>query len=366
MPMRSLRALSLLLAASSAGAALAAEDFRVRYNLAGSIGGEIFAPKSSSGWVGALAYTDIDGRKVTGDDGNALDITMPAQSVQLFKEPVPALDPTYNANRVALQTSGHARVAALALAYITEERDGGGQLIFGALLPFAQSASEVRASTASPTLNWPHPAQPDDATKALVQGQFAAAYQSQLSDLAAADSGKISGIGDIELAAGWMLQDGPWKVRAGAAWALPTGTYSATSRPNIGFGNYHTLRPEVQLTYLPSAQIALSGKLIMGFNSRNKDNQLKSGDWLGLEAAAGYMTPIGPVGLHGVHVKQYRDDQNNLLFGSSRLQLTGLGAFFTTRLPVIDTIVTLQYMMTSHSRNARHSNFSQLRLVQQF
>lgn len=356
MPMRSLRALSLLLAAASAGVALAAEDFRVRYNLAGSIGGEIFAPKSSSGWVGALAYTDIDGRKVTGDDGNALSITTPPGTV-----PLP-----YNANRVALQTSGNARVAALALAYITEERDGGGQLIFGALLPYAQNASQVRASAASPTLNWPHPAQPDDATKALVQGQFAAAYQSQLSDLAAADSGKISGIGDIELAAGWMLQDGPWKIRAGAAWVLPTGTYSATSRPNIGFGNYHTLRPEVQFTYLPSAKIALSGKLIMGFNSRNKDNQLKSGDWLGLEAAAGYMTPIGPVGLHGVHVKQYRDDRNNLLFGSSRLQLTGLGAFFTTRLPGIDTIVTLQYMMTSHSRNARHSNFSQLRIIKPF
>lgn len=356
----------LLLAAASAGAVLAAEDFRVRYNLAGSIGGEIFAPQNSAGWIGALAYTDIDGRKVTGDDGNKLGITTPPGTVPL-PAPVPeALYPTYDANRVALQTSGHARVAALALAYITEERYGGGQLIFGALLPMAQNTSEVRASATSPTLNWPHPTQPTDTTKALLQGQFAAGYQAQLSDLAAADSGKISGIGDIELAAGWMLKDGPWKVRAGAAWVLPTGTYSATSRPNIGFGNYHTLRPEVQVTYLPSAKIALSGKLIMGFNSRNKDNQLKSGDWAGLEAAAGYMTPIGPVGLHGVHVRQYQDDQNNLMFGSSRLQLTGLGAFVTTRLPVIDTIVTLQYMVTTHSRNARHSNFSQLRLVQQF
>lgn len=360
------RAAALLLAAASAGATLAAEDFRVRYNLAGSIGGEIFAPQNSAGWIGALAYTYIDGRKVTGDDGNKLGITTAPGTVPLSAPQATPLDPVYDANRVALQTSGHANVMALALGYITEERYGGGQLIFGAVLPMAQNVSEVRASATSPALNWPHPAQPGDTTKAFVQEQFATGYQTRLSDLAAADSGKISGIGDLELAAGWMLQDGPWKVRAGAAWVLPTGAYSAASRPNIGFGNYYTLRPEVQVTYLPTAKTALSGKLIMGFNSRNKDNQLKSGDWIGLEAAAGYMTPIGPVGLHGVHVKQYQDDQNNPLFGSSRLQLTGVGAFFTTRLPVIDTIVTLQYMVTTHSRNARHSNFSQLRLVQQF
>lgn len=378
MPLRTLRALSLLLASSYIGAALAAEDFRVRYNLAGSIGGEIFSPESSSGWIGALAYTNIDARKVTGDDGNKLSITTPAGTVRSVQDPSeapipsipPALRPKYDANRVALQTSGYAHVASLALGYITEERFAGGQIIFGALLPFAQSASDVLAIAPSPTLKWPYPAQPGDATKAMAQeqfqGQFAAGYQSRLSDLAALESGNITGMGDIELAAGWMLKDGPWKVRAGAAWVLPTGTYSAASRPNIGFGNYHTLRPEVQATYLPSAKIAFAGKLIMGFNTRNKDNQLKSGDWFGLEAAAGYMTPMGPVGLHGVHIKQYQDDQNNLMFGSSRLQLTGLGAFFTTRLPVINAIVTLQHMVTTSSRNARHSNFSQLRIVQQF
>lgn len=366
MPLRSLRVLSLLLASSCTVAALAAEDFRVRYNLAGSIGGEIFSPQTSSGWIGALAYTNIDARKVTGDDGNKLSITTPAGKISLPAPTPAAVFPAYDANRVALQTSGHANVTALALAYITEERFAGGQIIFGALLPFAQSASDVLAIAPSPTLNWPRPTQPDDATKAVVQSRFGTRYQADLSEQAALESGNIAGIGDIELAAGWLLKDGPWKVRAGAAWVLPTGAYSAASRPNVGFGNYHTLRPEVQATYLPSEKIALSGKLIMGFNTRNKDNQLKSGDWFGLEAAAGYMTPIGPVGLHGMHVKQYQDDQNNLMFGSSRLALTGIGAFFTTKLPIINTTVTLQHMVTTHSRNARHSNFSQLRIVQLF
>lgn len=366
MHLRFLRAITVLLASSCAGAALAAEDFRIRYNVAGTIGGEIFAPQSSPGWIGAVAYTYIDGRKLTGDDGNDLSITTPAGAVPLPAPAPAARYPAYDAKRVALQTSGHANVTALALGYIAAELYAGGQLIFGALLPIAESASGVTAIAASPTLNWPQPAQPNDATKAVVQSGFGSGYQAGLSAQAAAESGHTTGIGDIELAAAWMIKNGPWKVRAGAAWVLPTGSYSAASKPNIGFGNYYTLRPEVQATYMPSAKIALSGKLIMGFNTKNKDSQLKSGDWIGLEAAAGYMTPIGPVGLHGVHVRQYQDDENNPMFGASRLELTGLGAFFTTRLPLMDAIVTLQHMVTTSSRNARHSNFSQLRIVKQF
>ncbi len=361
-----LRVITLLLLCACAGASLAAEDFRVRYNVAGTLGGEIFATQTSSGWVGAIAYTHIDGRKLTGDDGRALSVTTPAGTLTLPAPAPAALYPAYDANRVALQTSGRANVAALALGYITEELYGGGQLIFGALLTFAQNTSNVLAIAATPTLNWPQPAQPDDATKTAVQSGFDAGYQAGLSAQAAAESGQVTGIGDIELAAAWMVRHGPWKFRAGGALVLPTGRYSATSRPNIGFGNYYTLRPEVQATYMPSENIALSGKLIMGFNTRNRDNELKSGDWFGLEAAAGYMTPIGPVGLHGVYVRQYQDDENNLSFGSSRLQLRGVGVFFTTKLPLTDAIVTLQHMVTTSSRNARHSNFSQLRVIKRF
>ncbi|MCF8161065.1 MAG: transporter [Polaromonas sp.] len=366
MHLRRLRVTTLLLLSSCAAAALAAEDFRVRYNVAGTLGGEIFATQDTSGWIGAVAYTYIDGRKLTGADGRELSITTPAGTLALPAPTPAALYPAYDAKPVALQTSGHASVAVLALGYITEELYGGGQIIFGALLPIAQNASNVMAIAASPTLRWAQPAQPDDTTKTLVQSGFDAGYQDGLSAQTAAESGQTTGIGDIELAAAWMIRHGPWKFRAGAALVLPTGSYSATSRPNIGFGNFHTLRPELQATYLPSAKIALSGKLIIGFNTRNKDKQLKSGDWFGLEAAAAYMTPIGPVGLHGVHVRQYQDDENNLSFGSSRLELTGLGVFFTTKMPVMDAIVTLQYMVTTSSRNARHSNFSQLRIIKQF
>jgi hypothetical protein len=366
MHLRTLRITTFMMTAICAGTALAAEDFRVRYNLAGTMGGEIFAPQYSSGWIGALAYTYIDGRKLTGDDGQDMTITAPGGTVAL-PAPAPAgLYPTYDAKRVALQASGHARVAALALGYVSADLYNGGQFIFGALLPIAESASGILPMASSPSLNWPNPGQPNDATKATVQNGFEAGYQAGLAAQAAGEGGQAAGIGDIELAAGWMSGHGPWKFRAGAAVVMPTGKYSASSKPNIGFGNYYTLRPEVQATYMPSAKIAMSGKLILGFNTKNKDNQLKSGDWYGLETAAGYLTPMGPVGLHGVYVKQYQDDENNPMFGANRLELTGVGTFFTTKLPILDAIVTLQHMVTTSSRNARHSNFSQLRFVRQF
>ncbi len=366
MHLRTLRITIGMLAAICAETTLAAEDFRVRYNLAGTMGGEIFAPAYSSGWISALAYTYINGRKLTGDDGKDMAISAPGGTVVLAA-PAPAmLYPAYDARRVTLQASGHARIAALALGYVTADTYGAGHLFFGALLPIAESVSGILPIATSPSLNWPNAALPDNASKAAVQDGFGSSYQAGLAAQAAGENGQVAGIGDIELIAGWMTGHEPWRLRAGAALVLPTGQYGASSKPNIGFGNYYTLRPEVQVTYLPSAKIAMSGKLIMGFNTKNKDNQLKSGDWYGLEGAAGYLTPLGPVGLHGVYVKQYQDDENNTMFGASRLELTGLGTFFTTRLPGINAVVTLQHMITTRSRNAKHSNFSQLRIVKPF
>ncbi len=46
---------------------------------------------------------------------------------------------------------------------------------------------------------------------------------------------------------------------------------------------------------------------------------------------------------------------------------TNVGAFFTTKLPVVEAIMTLQYMATSmDSRNARSGAYSQARLIKMF
>lgn len=77
------------------------------------------------------------------------------------------------------------------------------------------------------------------------------------------------------------------------------------------------------------------------------------------------MTPIGVIGVHGVHVQQYQDDSNNP-FGPSRLRSTNAGVFLTTLIPGLDAALTVQYMTTTASRNAKHGDFTQVRLIKVF
>lgn len=347
------------------GTAWAAEDFRVRYNLVGTIGGEIFAPEPSPGWTGAFALTYLDNKKITGNDGNDLTVMAPGGTVPL-PAPAPAgLYPSYGPNRVTLKTNSSATIGALALARVSDETYASGRLVFLAVLPMATNRTSLSSVATTPTLNWPNANAPAAPVKSGVQSTFGTGYQANIAAQTDARNGEVTGFGDLELSAGWIYVNSPWKVRAGASLILPTGKYNASAGPDIGYGNFYTFRPEVQATYMATPKVALSGKAVLGFNTRNKDNQLLSGDWYGLEAAAGYMTPIGPFGLHAVYVDQYKDDENNV-YGASRFQVTGFGGFFTTRIDAIGATINLQHMVTTDSKNARHSNYTQVRLIKQF
>lgn len=345
-----------------ANLAQAAEGFEVRYNIAGSLGGEIFAP-DQSGWVGGVAVTEIKINKVTGNDGEALTTTMPGGSVPLPAPTPAALYPSYGASTAHIHGTGTMTQANLVLGYITPDRFGGGRLAFGFNLPYARKKQNINTGAATPALNW------DPAVPAPVQSavgtQFDAQYQSAVAAQAASESGEVTGIGDAELQAGWLYFEDKVRILAGMSLVMPTGKYSAGPGPDIGTGNFYTLRPAVQVIYLPTPDIGLAGKVTVGLNGRNKDNDLRSGNWIGLEAAAGYKTSIGVIGVHGVHVQQYQDDDNNL-FGPSRFRSTNAGVFFTTLIPGIDAAVTVQYMTTTASRNAKHGDFSQVRVIKVF
>lgn len=69
----------------------------------------------------------------------------------------------------------------------------------------------------------------------------------------------------------------------GASLAIPTGRYNASPTPDIGTGNFYTLRAAVRVAYLPTPDIALAAKMTLGLNTKNLDNGLHSGNWMGLE-----------------------------------------------------------------------------------
>ncbi len=344
-------------------AAHGAEDFQLRYNIAGSLGGEVFAPPDATGFVAGIAATYIDIKKVTGNDGSPLTMTLPGGTVPLPEPTPPALYPSYGAQTAVIEPSGTLKLWNLALGYITEDRYAGGRMAFGAVVPYGVRRQDVRATAATPALQW-NPTVPA-ATQAAVAAQFSSVYQAGLAAQAAGATGEVEGLGDVELQAGWLYVTERLRVLAGGSLVLPTGRYDAAAGPDIGFGNFYTFRPAVQIGYLPTPDIALAAKLTFGFNTKNKDNDLRSGNWIGLEGAAAYKTRIGAVGLHAVYAQQVQDDSNNP-WGASRFRTLNAGAFFTTMIPGVDAALTLQYMKTTDSRNAKAGDFSQLRIIKVF
>ena len=343
--------------------ARAAEDFQVRYNIAGSLGGEIFSPPEQVGFAAGVAATYIDIEKITGGDGKRITKLAPGGSVSL-PAPLPSgLSPSYPAQKIELDARGTLRLWNLAFAYATEDRYAGGRLVGLLNIPYGIKKQTVVPQAGTPTLNW-NAAVPASIQSAVNAG-FERSYQSALAASSAAQNGDVSGLGDIEVQGGWLYTDERWRVLAGASLVMPTGRYSEGPSPDIGAGNFYTLRPSVQLGYLVTPEIALAGKMTVGLNTRNRDNDLRSGNWLGFEGAAAYKTAIGVIGLHAVRVQQYQDDSNNP-WGAARLRSTTAGAFFTTVVPGIDAALTLQFVRTLDSKYAKSGTFTQLRLIKAF
>lgn len=356
-----LSALAALLLAVS-GNTLASENFQLRYNFSGSLNRDMFIPPDLSGWIAGIAATYVEARKVTGNDGADQTITVPAGRVPVTGRPE-ALYPTYGATSAQFNATGRSQVITLGLGYITTSHYGGGRLAFLLTLPFARKTQLVELRAPSPALAF-NPAFPA-AAQAQISAGFGAQYQATLAAQGAIQSGETSGIGDAEFQAAWLHTTDRAHVLAGASLVVPTGRYSPSPGPDIGSGKFYTLRPFVQAGYLVTTELAVSGKLTLGMSTRNTDTNVRGGNWAGMELAGGYRTPVGVIGLQGLHIQQFQDDSNNP-WGASRLHATNAGAFFTSVIAPLDATVTLQYMRTIESRNAKSERYTQIRLAKAF
>lgn len=342
----------------------AAEGFQVRYNLAGSLGGEMFVPPDQSGLAVGIAATHIQITKVTGSDGGALHTSTPGGTLAVPGLPS-SVSPSYGSNDVQINGTGYFNLYNLGIGYVSTERFGGGRLAWVLNVPYGVKDQRFSANTTPPSLNWPSSLAPSAGTKSAVTQQFNASYMAEVQGAADAESDKVDGLGDVEIQGGWLMTTEQLRLLVGASLVLPTGRYQAAAGPDIGYGNFYTFRPAVQVAWLPRPDISLAAKFTAGINSRNEDNQLRSGNWLGLEAALAYMTPLGPIGLHSIMVRQVQDDTGNG-YGVSRYASNNAGVFFTTRIPGLDAVMTLQNMRTLDSRNAKSGTFQQVRIIKLF
>lgn len=357
-----------LAAACAAPQSHASEGFRLRYNLIGSLGGEIFVVDDRQGPAAGAAVTAIHIDKITGNDGKVgVALTAPGGTVNLGSSVPGSLHPTYAANTVELNGSGTQTMVDLGLGYVTEKNFGGGRLTVAASLPYSTKRSSTTVSGNTPALAWPNSSIPGAGTKAAVASSFGATYQGQLASAGAATTGEIETIGDLSLFGGWIYSTERLRVVTGASLVVPTGTYDKNNPTNISTGDFVTLRPGIQVGWRPTESLAIGGKITLGINTKNRQTNVKSGNWVGLESALGYMTPLGPVGLQAVYVQQFQDDGGSgNTYGPNRMRSMNLGFFATTKISAIDTYVTLHYMETVKSFNAQSGRFYQVRLVRPF
>lgn len=352
---------------------LAHDGFKVRFPLSGTLGGEIVAPVDNPGFFGSLVVTQIELDKVTDDTGKA------RQQINSGRFATPA--PVAGAVRTATY-SGPVNFdlkqsqtnTNLILGYLSEGFYGGGRLSLVLNMAYTArldrrltlSGATPTLSTLSPALTTPPlPAGTAAAAQAAAQAGFNTAYQAQLAAQSATASGVVDGIGDAEITAAWVYRQDSLKVVTGLTVALPTGKYDASDPLSVGFGNFYTVRPGVAVAFNPSTNWTLGARGSLAFNTRNKDNHIKSGNFATLDLAAAYRSPIGVFGPHLLTVQQYEDDNGGSI-GPNRFRATGAGVFFTTLVPGLGAAVNLSYMKMLSAKNALSGAFFQVRASKAF
>ncbi len=353
--------------------AMAADGFKVRFPLSGTLGGEIVAQVENPGWFASVSLTQIEIDKITDDTGNAF------QQLKSGAFATPAAiagavrTATYSGT-VGIDLKQSQTNANLVVGYQTDKRYAGGHMVLALNLPYTArlnrlstySGSTPTLSTLAPALTSPPlPAGTGAAAQAGAQSGFNTAYQAQLAALSTAGTAVVDGVGDAEITGAWVYNQDGLKVITGLTVALPTGQYDASSQINIGFGNFYTLRPGAAVAYSPTANWTLGARGSLAFNTRNKDNQIKSGDYGALDLAAAYRSPIGVFGPHVLLIRQYADDDGGTL-GANRFSSTGAGFFYTALIPKVEAAVNLSYLKTLNSRNALSGSFYQLRVSKAF
>ncbi len=223
----------------------------------------------------------------------------------------------------------------------------------------------THASRPPPLTSPPLPAGTGAAAQDQSQAGFATAYQANMVAQSAGATGVVDGMGDAEITAAWVYRTDTLKPITGLTVAMPTGEYDAKNPISIGFGNFYTVRPGVAVACNASDAWTLGARASLGFNGRNKVNQIKSGNFGALDLAAAWRTAYGVVGPHLLHVQQYEDDNGGTL-DANCFSATGLGGFYTAFLSSVGVGLNISYMQMIHSKNALSGSFTQIRASKAF
>ena len=352
--------------------AQAAEGYKLRQAPVGAFGGEIAAPADNTGFFGTASLTQLQIYKLADANGNNV-APAPIAPIQLnpalpYKVAFPTGSLAFNQDQTQLNVVG---------GYLTEGTYGDGHIAFAINVPFIQQKRTFIVTQPDGVLT---PAATIPPLSAAIVGQLTAgtaqanaAVQAKILAAGTSQNLETSGVGDTELSTVWVRHVDRLKVAAGVSLFVPTGSYDKTRGPNPGFGNFYTLRPGVAVTYNLNpkqsdaawdAGVTIAGRVSYGINSRNKDTDYRSGNFIYSEGGVVKVNGDWAYGVNVFTIQQISDDTGSgATLGGNRYKTNGVGPFISFKLPGKDAGFNLQYSDNFGGRNAIVAKSLQLRFV---
>jgi hypothetical protein len=350
----------------------AAESYKLRQAPVGAFGGEIASSADNPGFFGTASLTQLQIYKIADASGNNVSPAGIAP-IQLnpalpYKVAFPTGSLAFNQDQTQLNVVG---------GYLTEGKYGDGHVAFAINVPFIQQKRSFVVTQPAGTLT-PAPTTPPLSPAIVGQLNAGAAQANALVQAKVLAAGvnqnlETSGVGDTELSTVWIRHVDRLKVAAGVSLFVPTGSYDKNRGPNPGFGNFYTLRPGVAVTYNLNpkhtdsawdAGVTIAGRVSYGINTRNKDTDYKSGNFIYSEGGIVKVNGDWAYGLNVFSIQQISDDTGTgATLGGNRYKTNGVGPFVSFKLPGKDAGFNLQYSDNFGGRNAIVAKSLQLRFV---
>jgi hypothetical protein len=321
------RSAAALTLAALALSAHAAEGFNVRL-LGGTVGRELFAP-TVPGHYGTVNLIHYNTGKLKDNDGNAFSTE---QVVNLPTGPVTV--------PVAVDFDQTQMTALLRYVWVGEATLLGAKFGATAALPLIYKDRSLIL-----TPNFP----------ATLPAQARNGVNNGLRAEEARNNGATSGQGDLEAGLTFSWEGEASKLVFAPTVILPTGRYDADEALNAGQGKYYTFRPALSWGWLPSETVQLGARALWGINSTNKDTDVKTGQFVSLEAVA-YRSFSGySLGLNVFTIRQIRDDEGpDVPSHGNRMRLSGVGGSLAWRSDEVNYEVKLNHDFGG--RNTREGN----------
>ena len=338
-------------AAAPLTAVHAGEGFKLRTTTLGDLSGEFFSPfVTTAGWAGAFAVTHTSQEEMTDNNGNRYSAPFPAQVV-----PITGLgNVTVNMDDLKIDFRQKQTNANLVFLY-RMPTESGDNLIFSVNAGMAHIDRNMQFDLDRMPVSTSSQFVPPAAIAA--NPAFAAGIDSAVGGLNSVNNRREGWqLADTEVSAAWLGRwfspIGPMRVKTSLTLAIPTGDYVATEGVNAGAGDFYTLRPSVSVIYDMTSSLSLGAKSTLGFNTKNRDTNYKSGSFHALELALAHHNGAGRTfGVQTVMVNQYEDDEGGTAAAKAEIlrqqgnkyKFTSMGVFASMPIASIQSKLHISY-----------------------